>query len=151
MAKLNDALMLEILSQDLPEGETITHCAYGIKQPNMLLMLPAFALAVLPGVILTQVLTKHYVIGLSQSRVIVVQVKPKWSTLSVAVDAVVTSTYQDLAALKGTEVKNKTGALFTNLAFSTLAGPFKAKSHRAFSKSNRPSAMAIGEAVAAAA
>jgi hypothetical protein len=150
MTKLDPAQMHGILSPSLPEGEAITHAAYGVRQPNMWLMLPAFALAIIPGVILTQILTKHYIIGTSATALVVAQVSPKWRTLSVAVDAVKSRRAIPLSDLHGQTAAVKMGAIFTKIAFGQGVDGFKAKFHRAFSKENRHEAKAIGEAILAA-
>ncbi|MCR8726382.1 hypothetical protein [Frigidibacter sp. ROC022] len=151
MAKLNDEMMRAILADGLAPGETLTEVAYGVRQPNMLYMLPLFALAVLPGVIVTQMLTKHYVAGLSASTLHVAEVKPRWSSLALAVKSVVTRRSFDLATLKGQQIKTGQGALFTRIAIGSGKEGWAAKFHRAFSKTNRSSAEAIKAAVEAAA
>ncbi len=150
MAKLDSPQMNDLLAPSLPASETVLHAAYGVKQPNIWLMLPAFALAIVPGVILTQVLTKHYIVGVTQSTLLIAEVRPKWRSMTVAVDAVKSSRTIALTELHGQPAKVKTGALFTHIGFGQGEGRFKAKFHRAFSKTNRPEANAIGEAIVAA-
>ncbi len=75
MPKLTDELMQETLGAHLYDGEALKHWAFGIKQPSIMLMVPLFALAILPGVIATQMLTKNYLIGLTDKRLIVLQIK----------------------------------------------------------------------------
>lgn len=150
MAKLDTPQMLDLLSPMLPAGDTLLHSAYGTRQPNMLLMLPAFALAIIPGVILTHVLTKHYIVGLSQTALLIAEVSPKWRSMMVAVDAVKPSRVIPLAELRGQTAKVKTSTLFRHIDVGQGDERFKAKFHRAFSKSNRPEANAIGDAIVAA-
>ena len=52
-----------------------------------------------------------------------------------------------LDEVKAMDVKTSTGGLFTHIEVKNEDKPFKAKFHRAFSKPNRPSAMAIAEAI----
>ncbi|MGR3724450.1 hypothetical protein [Abyssibius alkaniclasticus] len=150
MAKLTEEMMHEILAP-IAAGQDIAQAAYGIKQPNILYMLPFFALAIVPGVLMTQKLTKHYIVGLTSSHILVAEVAPKWSTLAVAVDSVKSAQAIALAGLRGKAVRGESGAIFTNIAFPHDSGQFTARFHRAFSRTNRPAAVAIGNAVVAAA
>ena len=61
----------------LEPGEHLRNVAFGVRQPNILLMLPLFALAVLPGAIAVALLTKEYVVGLTDRRLIVLRFKGK--------------------------------------------------------------------------
>ena len=140
MAKLTDDLMQETLKAHLQEGETLKHWAFGVKQPSILVILPLFALAILPGVIATQMLTKNYLIGLTNKRLIVLQVK---SIANVELKALTEYTMDEL---KGSF---KAGKLFTHISIDNAEKPFKAKFHRMFSKGNREHAEAIGAAVSA--
>ena len=102
-------------------------------------MVPLFALAVVPGVIATQMLTKNYIIGLTDKRLIVLQVK---SIANAELKALTEYTYGEL---KGSY---KAGKLFTHITIDSADKPFKAKFHRMFSQGNREHAQAIGEVVA---
>ncbi|MEX0970378.1 MAG: hypothetical protein WD046_08045 [Paracoccaceae bacterium] len=150
MAKLSEEIMLAVLAP-VANGQNIIQCAYGVKQPNMLYMFPFFLLAVVPGVIMTQKLTKHYIVGLTDSHILVAEVKPKWTTLAVAISSVKSASAYALAGLKGKTVRGESGKIFTKIEFPYEGGRFAAKFHRAFSRTNRPSAIAISEAVVAAA
>jgi len=147
MAQLDTKQMHEILSLALPTGERLQYCAYGVRQPNMLLMVPAFALAIVPGVILTHKLTRHYVVGMSRNYLIIAEISPKWRSMSLAVDAVKTCDAISLNALRGVEKRVKTGMIFTRIRFGTGRGRFEAKFHRAFSKSNAADAAAMAEII----
>ncbi|MCA2012715.1 hypothetical protein LCM17_14555 [Cereibacter sphaeroides] len=151
MAKFDEDAMRAALSPLVPEGTAITHAAYGVRQPSLWVILPAFAVAILPGVILTQMLTKHYLVGLAGDRVVVMQFKPRMAKMTMAVGEVKDSFVQPLSEMQGKPVTASTGKIFTKLGFPRPEGAFFAKFHRAFSKTNRPSAMAIAEAVQAAA
>ncbi len=52
-----------------------------------------------------------------------------------------------LDEVKTMDVKISTGGLFTHIEVKNEEKPFKAKFHRALAKFNRPSAMAIAEAI----
>lgn len=118
----------------LEPGEQLKHWAYGVKQPNMLLMLPLYALAVLPGAIAVALLTKEYVIGLTDRRLIVLRTKGKTAQVQEITD-------YPLSALS--QVEASTGALFTHIKILDPAKPFVAKFHRLGMPGNREHAMAI--------
>jgi len=143
MAKLTDDLMQETLSTHLQEGETLEHWAFGIQQPNMLLMLPLFALAILPGVIATQMLTKNYLAGLTNKRFVVLQVK---SVVNVELKALTEYARDDFAA---SPASYRPGKLFTHIKINSAEKPFKCKFHRMLSKDNRMHAEAMGAAISA--
>lgn len=143
MAKLTEDLMKETLSTHLHAGETLQHWAFGVKQPSILLMIPLFALAIIPGVIATQMLTKSYVIGLTGKRLIVLQVK---SITNAELKAVSEYSLEEFKANPGSL---KVGKIFTSLTIKDAEKPFKAKFHRMFSKGNREHAVAIGEVISA--
>ncbi len=141
MAKLNDEQIHQAFAPHLHPGETLTHWAFGVKQPSILLMLPLFILAVLPGLIATLMLTKNYLIGLTADRFVVLRVK---SISNAELKEVVE---YGLNELRNDAVKTSTGPLFTHIKIASETKPFAAKFHRAFSKGNRPQAMAIAEAI----
>lgn len=143
MAKLTDEAMKEAFRPHLQAGEEVKHVAFGVKQPNILLIVLLIFLAILPGMIAVFLLTKNYVIGLTDRRFLVLQVA---SMSNAKVKAIIE---YDLPALPGMKVATSTGGLFTHIAIEDAAKPFKAKFHRAFSKTNRESAMAIAAAIAA--
>lgn len=143
MPKLTDELMQETLSAHLQAGETLEHWAFGVKQPSMLIILPLFALAILPGAIATQMLTKNYLIGLTNKRLIVLQIKSVTKTELKAL------TEYDRAGFKANPASFKAGKLFTHISIEDTEQPFKAKFHRMLSKDNRMHAEAIGAAISA--
>jgi hypothetical protein len=143
MAKLTDDRIEDVFAPYLDEGERTEHRAYGIKQLHILWIILLVSLAVLPGVIASTLLTKHYLVALTNRRLLVLQIKSMGNT------EVKAMTEYRLDEVRGIEVKTSTGALFTHIKIVDPDKPFVAKFHRAFSKSNRPSAVAIGEAISA--
>ena len=123
----------------LEPGERLRHIAFGVKQPNLLLILPLFFLAVLPGAIAVALLTKEYVIGLTDSRLIVLRFKGKNVQVQEVLD------YR----LGGhpLPVKSSTGPVFTHIKVEDAAKPFVAKFHRMGMPGNREGAMAIAAAL----
>lgn len=122
----------------LEAGEQLRHWAYGVKQPNMLLMIPLLAMGVLPGVLAITLLTKEYVVGLTDRRFIVLNFKGKKIEVKEVID-------YPLSSLP--PVKASTGPIFTHLKITDPAKPFAAKFHRLGMPGNREHAMAIEAAL----
>ena len=122
----------------LAPGEQLKHWAYGVKQPNMLLLLPLFALGVLPGAIAAAALTKEYIVGLTDRRFIVLQFKGK----NVAVKEMIEYPLSNLPAVRAT-----TGPVFTHIKIADPAKPFVAKFHRLGMPGNREHGQAIEAAL----
>lgn len=144
MAKLNDEQIKAAFAAHLHPGETLRHWAFGVKQPNILVMIPLFALAILPGLIATLILTKNYLIAVTDSRFLVLRVK---GISSAELKEVIE---YDLDELRNDSVKTSTGMLFTHIKIASDTKPFAAKFHRAFSKDNRAHAVAIAAALSPA-
>ena len=132
MARFKDEPVRAAFEAQLQPGEQLQYYAFGVKQPNMGLVILLLCLAILPGVIAVALLTKEYVIGLTDRRLIVLRVGGGVKVKEVSEYA--------LGDLRG--VKTSTGSLFTHIA---IAGPvpFSAKFHRMGMKTNREQAMAI--------
>ena len=127
-----DEDMPAIFQPYLQPGEQLVNWAYGVKQPHILLI----ALFTLTLGILTAILTKHYVVGMTNlGRFIVLEMSGK------TVKAV--QPYQ-LGQVSG--VKTSVGALFTHI---NIAGPvpFVAKFHRMGMKQNREHSQAMAAAL----
>lgn len=139
MARFKDPnVPAEAFKPYLEPGEQLRHWAYGVKQPNMLLMLPLFALAVLPGAIAVALLTKEYVVGLTDRRFIVLRFKGKKIDVKEVIE-------YPLGSLP--PVKASTGALFTHIKIDDPAKPFVAKFHRMGMPGNREHTMAMEAAL----
>jgi hypothetical protein len=123
----------------LEPGEQLRHIAFGVKQPNLLLVLPLFFLAVLPGAIAVALLTKEYVVGLTDRRLIVLRFKGSNVQVQEVVD------YRLGGQLPS--VKASTGPVFTHIKIEDQAKPFVAKFHRMGMPGNRDGAMAIAAAL----
>jgi hypothetical protein len=169
MAKLNDAQMTAAFAPYLDPGEAVAPVAFGVKQPNVAIILLAglavFAgafglLAVIGGTgmpamvlvgaiaggaiaLVFSALGKYYVIGLTPTRLLVLRVK---SLSNATVKEVLR---YDRAALERTAVRTSSGAIFTHIAIDDPQGRFVAKFHRGYSKTNRENAQAIAQAIAA--
>ncbi len=87
----------------------------------MLVIFPLFLLAILPGAIAMALLTKEYLVGLTDRRVIVLRVKGgKAEVLEVT----------DYGLDETIALEAKTGKLFAHLTIEDEARPFQAKFHR---------------------
>ncbi len=130
--------VLDSIAPHLDEGEQIIHAAYGVKQPHIGLIILFIALAIIPGVIAVALMTKHYLVAVTNKRVLILRVsgtmkmKEAW-------------TYSIGNA--GGEVTTSTGALFTHITIAGSDQPFKAKFHKAYSPENRPAAQAVAAAL----
>jgi hypothetical protein len=122
-------------------GETLKYYGYGVKQPNMLLIVLLICLAVLPGIIATAILTKHFFIGLTDKRFLVLEIK------SMSNHAVKSVTEYPLMSIKPDMVKASTGPLFTHIKIVDAQKPFVAKFHRMGMKTNREHCQAIEAAL----
>lgn len=123
----------------LEPGEQIRNVAYGVKQPNIFLIVLLLLLAILPGVIAVALLTKEYLVALTDRRVIVLRVKGRKAMVQEMIE------YR-LGSLP--PAKTSTGAIFTHIQVMDPAKPFIAKFHRAGPvPANRDNAMAIAAAL----
>ena len=141
MAKLTEEKIKGAFQPQLQDGEELTHWAFGVKQPNIFLIMFLFLLAILPGAIATALLTKNYLIGLTGRRFIILHIK---GFSNAAPKEIIEYSLDELRNMK---VHTSTGGIFTHIHIDDPNKPFKAKFHRAFSKTNRPHAMAIAEAI----
>lgn len=141
MPKITDAMMQNNISEHLEEGETLLHWAFGVKQPSILIMLPLFALAILPGILITQRLTKNYLVGLTEKRLIVLKIK------GITNAQLLEKHEYALADFKDSPAQFKQGSLFSYITIDTPEQPFSAKFHRMMSKDNRMHVEAIGTAI----
>ena len=139
MAKLTDEKVAMAFQPYLEPGEQIYHGAFGVKQPNILAMIPLFILGVLPGVIATQILTKNYIVALTDRRFIVLQVA---SMGNLTVKEMMEYRLNNLPP-----VEASTGALFTHIKINDPARPFVAKFHRLGMPNNRMHTQAMEAAL----
>jgi hypothetical protein len=139
LAKFSEDNLRNAIQPHLQPGEQVQYVAYGVKQPNILL------LVLLLGGLLGALLTKHYVIALTDRRLIVVQVKGGVFSIDLGAKAVASYAFAELAGLP---IKTSTGAIFTHIRIDAPT-PFVAKFHRLASKTNRDHAVGITQALQA--
>jgi len=139
MARFKDLNFVAAAFQPyLQPGEQIRNIAFGVKQPSMWAMIPLFALAILPGAIATALLTKEYLVALTDRRVIVLHFKSS----KIQVQEVF-----EYALHNHPPVQASTGSVFTHIRIDDPARPFVAKFHRMGMPGNREQAMAIAAAL----
>lgn len=141
MARYKDPIVTEVLGKQLMPGEQLQHWAYGVKQPNIGLIILLMCMAILPGAIAVAIMTKEYVVGLTSHRLIVLQVKGGKATI-------VGKQEYNRAALP--PAKTSTGGIFTHITIQDPQRPFVAKFHRMGMPNNRQHAMAIAAAISPA-
>jgi len=128
MARYSDEKVIEAIKPHLQDGEVIQNYAYGVKQPNMGLIIGLMALAILPGAIAVALLTKEYIVALTNRRFIVLRVKGGKAAVQEVME-------YDRARMPPVEAK--TGGIFTHIKIKDEARPFVAKFHRMGMKENR--------------
>jgi hypothetical protein len=116
----------------LEPGEQLRHIAYGVKQPHILVL-------ALTGGLISALLTKEYVIGLTDRRFIVLRFKGKKVSVQEVLD------YR--LGGQRPSVKSSTGPVFTHIKVEDPGKPFVAKFHRMGMPGNREGAMAIAAAL----
>lgn len=136
MARFKRDDILAAFQPYLQPGEEITHHAFGVKQPNIFLIIGLIALAILPGVIAVALLTKEYVVAMTNKRVIILQVGGKLKVKEM----------REFILGSVPPATTKTGGLFTHINVQAEP-PFVAKFHRMGLPNNREDAMAIGAAL----
>lgn len=143
MARFNDAGVVEAAFQTyLEPGEQIRNVAYGVKQPPLAIIVPLLVIGILPGVIAIALMTKEYVVALTDRRFIVLRFKSK----AIKVQQVQS---WPLGALP--PIKASTGGLFTHIAVQDPTHPFVAKFHRLGMPGQREQTVAIEGALTAGA
>ena len=129
-------------SSCLQPGEQIRNVAYGVKQPHILLIVGLVMLAILPGLIAVALLTREYLVALTDRRIIALRIKGRKAKVLEVLE-------YPLASLP--QAKTSTGPIFTHIRIMDPAKPFTAKFHRAGpAPSNRENAMAIAAALTGA-
>ncbi|MCC6554201.1 MAG: hypothetical protein IT372_14465 [Polyangiaceae bacterium] len=143
MAKLNEQTVPAAFQPHLQPGEQLRYYAFGVKQPNIVLII------ILP-ILGTWLLTKNYLIALTDRRFIVLEVPRAFFSVVGDINRPLKVMEYPLAQLAGINVKTETGMLFTHIRIDHPQQPFIAKFHRLGMKTNREHAMAICEALNAA-
>lgn len=144
MSRIDDQTVPAALQRVLQPGEQLRHYAYGVKQPNIGLILLFYA--TVGGALAVALMTKHYVVGLTDRRIVVLSLKPGFFTRC-HLDKVVEVFDFPLAQLPQMKVKTSTGPLFTHMRVEGPGRTWIAKFHRMGMSRNRDHAMAIAGAL----
>lgn len=140
MARFKDPNVVKAAFQPyLEPGESIRHVAYGVRQPPIAIIVPLYIIGILPGVIAVAVMTKEYVVALTDRRFIALRFKG-------GAIQVVEALAWPLGALP--PLKATTGGLFTHIVIEDPAKPFAAKFHRLGMPGQREETMAMQAALA---
>jgi len=143
MARFKDEnFVAQAFTPHLLPGEQIQNIAFGVKQPHIGLIFLLICLAILPGVIAVALLTKEYVVALTNQRFIVL----RFSSSKINVKEVLEYSPQALAG----KVKTSKGGLFTHIRINDAQKPFIAKFHRMGMPNNKMHAEAMADALAQA-
>ena len=126
MARFNDENVPAAVQPHLQPGEQLQNWAYGVKQPHVLLI-------ALTGAILTAILTKNYIVALTDRRLLVLRFEGKLKVTEV--------TEYPRSPLP--QASGSRGMLFTHLRITDPAKPFVAKFHRMGMPNNRAHSTAI--------
>lgn len=142
MARFNDVTKVcEAFQPELEEGETIRHVGYGVKQPPLILIVLLLAAGILPGVIAIALMTREYVVALTDRRFLALRFRSK----AIKVQERMAWRLDSMPP-----VKASTGGLFTHIAIQDPQRPFVAKFHRLGMPGQREEMMAIESALTGA-
>lgn len=142
MARFSDVTKVyEAFQPELEEGEEIRHVGYGVKQPPIILIVALLLVGILPGVIAIALMTREYVVALTNRRFIALRFRSK----AIRVQERMAWRLDSMPP-----VKASTGGLFTHIAIQDPAHPFVAKFHRLGMPGQREEMMAIESALSAA-
>lgn len=133
MARFNDENVPAAIKPHLQPGEQLKHWAFGVKQPNIGLIFLLVLLAVLPGLIAIALLTKQYIVALTDRRLIVLKFKGKLNVTEVT----------EYSLSPKPKASGSSGAIFTHIKIDDAAKPFVAKFHRMGMPNNREQSQAI--------
>jgi hypothetical protein len=130
MARFNDENVPAAIQPHLQPGEKLQNWAYGVKQPHVLLI-------ALTGAILTALLTKSYIVALTDRRLLVLRFEGSLKVTEVT----------EYPLSPRPPASGSRGMLFTHLRITDPTKPFVAKFHRMGMPNNRMHSTAILEAL----
>lgn len=139
MARFTDEEVSATLQKQPAPGETLKRWAFGVKQPDFLLILLLLLIALLPGMIAVMLLTKNCLVGLTDRCFLVLRFSGRFNVEEV----------REYSRQQVPPVRTRTGALFTHIRIDSPDRPFVAKFHRMGMSNNREHSTAIAEALSA--
>ena len=137
MARFNDSNVPAAIQPHLQPDEQLKHWAFGVRQPNIFLVIALISLAILPGVIAVALLTKNYIVALTDRRFLVLRFTGKLKIQEI----------MEYRLGTPAQVTASTGPIFTHVKIADPTRPFVAKFHRAGMPNNRLHSMAIAAAL----
>jgi hypothetical protein len=137
-----DQIVVDNITPYLHEGEELKHFAYGVKQPNIWLMILLFCCGIIPGVVFVAIGTKEFYVALTDRRLLIMRVRNMKRVIEGS------AMEYDLGAIPPTSTS--AGSIFAHMRIKDPERPFVAKFHRMGMKNNREQVTAMGEAIAAA-
>jgi hypothetical protein len=140
MSKIDDQTVPAALARHLQPGEQLRHWAYGVKQLNIGLILLFYV--TIGGALAVALMTKHYVIGLTDRRLLVVRVKAGFFTRC-HLDQVVEVFDFPLHEIPRMKVKSSSGMLFSHFRIEAPNRTWVAKFHRMGMSRNHEQCAAI--------
>ncbi len=140
MSTIDDQTVPAAIARHLQPGEQLRHWAYGVKQPNIGLILLFYA--TIGGALAVAFMTKHYVIGLTDRRLVVISLKPGFFTRC-HLDRVVEVFDFPLHALPQMKVTSSSGMLFSHFRIEAPNRTWVAKFHRMGMSRNHEQCAAI--------
>jgi hypothetical protein len=132
MARFNDTNVPAAVQPHLQSGEVLRHYAFGVKPPNLLVM-------ILVGPLIAALMTKNYIVALTNKRLLVLRFSGKLNVKEVT----------DYPLDTRLSASGSVGMIFTKLRIEDSAKPFFAKFHRMGMPNNRMHSTAILEALTA--
>lgn len=139
MARLTQQQIATAVQPFLEPGEQVLYCAYGIQQPSWLLIAPLVILAILPGLITQALLSKYYMVVLTNRRGLLVHCAGKLKPREII-------EYRP-GAIPPVTVSQ--GPFSTVMRITDPLGAIRIRFYRAAVANNREQAAAIGNALAA--
>ena len=142
MAKLSDENFYQAVQPHLKAGERVRHFAYGVKEPSLWVIILLFVTIL--GALGIGLMTRHYVVALTDVRVIIVELRP--GLFSPTFDAKEVTSYL-LVELARMSVSSSLGNASTFLRIEDPSRPFEARFYRRVSPGNKPNSQAIAQCI----
>ena len=134
MARYNDTNVPAAVQPHLQPGEVLRHYAFGVKPPHLMVM-------ILVGPLIAALMTRNYIVALTNRRLLVLQFKGNLNVTQVT----------EYALDQLPSVTGSVGLIFTKMRIEDTGKPFAAKFHRMGMPNNRMHSTAILAALGVAA
>ncbi len=136
MAKMTHDELKHALQPHLLPGEEVRHLAFGVKQPPIAVIILLVLIAVLPGLIAVLLLTRNYLVALTDRRLLVLRVSGPFKPEAKEMIEF------DLDRIS--RIKTRRSPIFVHLNLQQEQQRFVAKFHRSpYRGANRTESIAI--------